>query len=144
MTTTFKQGYFIPKNPDKYVGGVDKIRYLSSWEYELDKFFDGNPNVLQWSSEPVAIPYIKPTDKRVHKYYPDYWVKYRTADGTIVQEILECKPLAQTKQPRGTGKYKLYEQITYAINVAKWQACQSWCDVHGMKFRIITERSIFR
>jgi len=145
MAFNYRQGYYTPKNPEKYVGKADKIRYMSSWEYDLDRFLDGNPNVLEWSSEPIGIPYLKPTDGRIHKYYPDYWVKYKNTKGEIIQEILECKPHAQTIQPRNTrNKRNLYEQVTYAINVAKWQACQAWCDAHGIKFRIVTEKSLFR
>lgn len=131
-------------NPNKYVGDVTKIRYMSSYELATHKFFDGNERVLRWSSEEIAIPYVKPTDDRVHKYYPDYWVEYVNKDGVIVQEIIEVKPAAQTKAPRKNHKHALYEQLTYAINIAKWQAAQSFCKARGMTFRIITEKTIFK
>ena len=76
----FEQGQYIPRNPHKYVGDIDKIRYMSSYELETHKFFDNNERVLRWSSEEIAIPYLKPTDGRVHKYYPDYWVEYVNID----------------------------------------------------------------
>jgi hypothetical protein len=69
------QGYFKPRHPEKYVGDVNKIRFMSSWELQADKFLDDNPNVLRWSSEEIVIPYVKPTDGKVHRYYPDYWVE---------------------------------------------------------------------
>lgn len=140
----FTQGAYTPRNPHKYVGDITKIRYMSSYELETHKFFDGNERVLRWSSEEIAIPYIKPTDGRVHKYYPDYWVEYINRDGEIVQEVIEVKPAAQTKTPRKNHKHALYEQLTYAVNVAKWQAAQAFCNKHGWKFRIITEHSIFK
>ena len=141
----YQQGWFTPKHPEKYVGNVSRIRYMSSWELKMHEFLDNNPNVLQWSSESIAIKYLKPTDHRVHKYYPDYWVKYKNKKGVVVQEIIEVKPAHQLRQTRKRSpKTRLYEQVTYAINVAKWQAAQRFCDKYGMKFRIITENEIFK
>lgn len=143
----YSQGLYTPKNPEKYVGDITKIRYMSSWELELHKFFDNNSNIIRWSSENIAIPYLKPTDNRIHRYYPDYWVEYRNKEGVIVREIIECKPRSQTKQPRkqrGTGKASLYETVQFAINAAKWQAASEWCAQRGLLFRIVTEKSIFR
>ena len=141
----YQQGWYTPKHPEKYVGNVERIRYMSSWELKMHQFLDNNPNVLQWSSETIAIPYLKPTDKRVHKYYPDYWVKYRNKQGKIVQEIIEVKPEKQTRPTRTRNhKRRLYEQVTYAINIAKWGAAQRFCDKYGMKFRLVTENQIFK
>lgn len=140
----FKQGYFTPKNPHKYIGDVTKIRYMSSYEYEMHQFLDNNPNVLRWGSEIICIPYVKPTDQRVHKYYPDYYVEYRDRQGHVHKEVLEVKPHAQTKRPRANSKHALYENLTLAVNVAKWQAAQTWCAERGIAFRIITERNIFK
>lgn len=140
----FKQGYYTPNHPDKYIGDLVKIRYMSSYELSVHQFFDNNPNVIRWGSEPIAIPYVKPTDGKIHKYYPDYFVEFKDKDGNIKREMIEVKPLAQTCTPRGNRKHILYEQVMHAVNIAKWQACQEWCRHHGVTFRIITERSIFR
>lgn len=144
---SWKQGYYTPRNPDKYVGDPAKIRYLSSWEHELNRMFDGNPNILRWSSEGIAIPYIKPTDGRVHKYYPDYWIEYKNKKGEIVQEIIEVKPDSQVKRPQKRGKNKkqqLREDVQWAINMAKWESAQKFCNKYGIKFRIITESELFK
>lgn len=140
----FKQGYFQPKHPEKYVGNVNKIRFMSSWEHQMHNFLDNNTRVLRWSSEEICIPYIKPTDQRVHRYYPDYWVEYVNTDGEIIQEVIEVKPHQQTKIPHSNNKNRLYEQITYAVNQAKWEACVNWCKQRGMIFRIVTEKSLFK
>lgn len=139
----FQQGVYTPKNPEKYVGSVDKIRYMSSWEYEVHKFFDNNSNVLRWASEEIAIPYVKPTDGKVHKYYVDYWVEYINKAGQKMVEIIEVKPKAQTKPPKRSHKHYLYEQVQYEVNVAKWKAAAMFAQSQGWKFRIITEGSIF-
>lgn len=140
----FTQGYYKPKHPEKYVGDINKIRYMSSWELSTHSFFDNNQRVLKWSSEGICIPYIKPTDGKIHKYYPDYWIEFINTDGEIIQEVIEVKPLAQTRIPRTNNKHRLYEQITFAVNTAKWEACVAWCNKNNMTFRILTEKSIFK
>lgn len=141
----WKQGWFTPKHPEKYVGDVNKIRYMSSWELKSHQFLDNNPNILEWSSEPFGIPYVKPTDGRVHKYYPDYWVKYRNKRGQIIQEIVEVKPDHQTRQTRKRSrKQRLYEELSFAINTAKWRAAQQFCNKYGMTFRLVTEKGIYK
>ena len=44
-----RQGYFIPKNPDKYDGDLSQIIYRSSWEYKFLKFCDDNEKILKYS-----------------------------------------------------------------------------------------------
>ena len=147
MAAGFRQGRYIPNNPEKYRGNINNIVFRSSWERDFCRFLDGNPNVIEWASEEVAIPYIKPTDKKVHRYFPDFWIKYKTVDGKTKQELIEVKPANQTRTPRTVGKRKkqqLVEQITYAINLAKWKACSDFCNKYGITFRILTERELYK
>lgn len=137
----FVQGYYHPKHPEKYIGDLNKIIFRSSWELKFNQFLDSNPNVINWGSESVAIPYIKPTDQRVHKYYPDYFVVYKDKNGIEHREMIEIKPLKQAKLSK---RANLYEQVTYAINVAKWESAKRWCDQHGITFRVVTEKELFR
>lgn len=137
----FNQGYYVPQHPEKYVGAdVTKIRYMSSWELKFNQFLDNNPNILRWASESIAIPYLKPTDNRVHKYYPDYWIEYRTREGEILQEIIEIKPANQVKLNK---RPSTYQQLTYAVNLAKWASCQKFCESKGIGFRLLTEKELF-
>jgi hypothetical protein len=140
----FKQGYYTPKNPDKYIGNIDKIAYRSSWELNLHTFFDNNTKIIRWGSEIICIPYVKPTDNRIHRYYPDYYVEYLSANGELIKEVIELKPLSQVKPPKSTGKHKIYEQLTYAVNIAKWEYAKKWCDNNKVKWRIVTEHSVFK
>jgi len=140
----FLQGKYTPKNPHKYVGDLNKIVYRSSYELQMHRFLDNNERVLRWSSEQVIIPYLKPTDNKIHRYFPDYWCEYVTKEGEILQEIIEVKPKTQTRAPRVNSKRRMYEQVTLAINIAKWKAADAFCKQHNMKFRIITERSVFK
>lgn len=142
-----RQGKYTLINPKKYQGDPNKVRYMSSWELNFHKFLDCNDNVLAWSSESIKIPYLKPTDSRVHVYLPDYWVMFRTKSGDIIEEIMEVKPDNQTRAPRSVGKnkkYQLYEQLTWAVNEAKWKAAELYCLKKGIKFRIVTEKHLFK
>ena len=138
----WRQGYYKVRNPEKYIGKIDKVVFRSSWELSMNQFLDNNPNILRWSSEELIIPYVKPTDKKVHRYFPDYWIEYKNRNGDIVQEVLEVKPSNQVNistKKRVTN----YDRITYAINVAKWQAATEYCNQRGIKFRILTEKQMF-
>ena len=144
---SYRQGWFVPRNPEKYRGDVTKIRYMSSWELKCDEFLDNSTSVLEWSSEELVIPYLKPTDGKVHRYFPDYWVKYRNRDGEIIEEVWEIKPSKEVSPPTRRGKRKkqqLYEQLTHAINIAKWKQAQAFCNQRGWKFRILTEKELFK
>ena len=106
---------------------------------------DKNENVLEWGSEEIIIPYISPVDNRVHRYFPDFYVRARTRDGRIKKLIVEVKPKSQTappkKQKRITKKY-LTEVKTYAVNDAKWKAAKEYCADRRMEFVILTEREL--
>lgn len=142
----FKQGFFKPQNKDKYLGDPTKIYYRSSWELKFMYWADSHSGVIKWNSEGVVIPYIKPTDQKSHRYFMDFYIEYKNRSGKIIKEIIEVKPSSQTKPPRKkrSGKSNLYEQVTYAVNIAKWQAATKWAKKRGIKFRIMTEKELFR
>lgn len=140
----FVKGLFKPNNPKKYLGDSSKIIYRSSWEFYFNRFLDGNPNILAWASEPIAIPYIKPTDGKVHKYYVDYFVRYLNSKREVISELIEVKPKRQTTGSKARKpSTRLYEDITYAINQAKWKAASDYAESQGLTFRIITEDQLF-
>jgi hypothetical protein len=143
MSKSFKQGYYTLRHPEKYVGKPDNIVFRSSWEERTCQFFDNNPNVLRWSSEEFYIPYIKPTDGKIHRYFPDYWVEYKDRTGKIIQEVIEVKPSDQVFIQR-KKRLTEYDKVTYNINRAKWLAASQFCKKRGIKFRILTEQSIFQ
>lgn len=138
---TYK-GKFSPKNPKKYKGDPTNIVYRSLWELRVMKYLDSNNNILEWGSEELSIPYLCPTDNRWHRYFPDFIVKAKKADGTIQTMILEVKPKAQTKEPKiqskRTKRY-LTEVMTWGKNQAKWKAATEYCLDRKWIFRLITE-----
>ena len=135
-------GFYKPKNPRKYRGNPTQIVYRSLWERKYMVFCDNTPYILEWGSEEVVIPYRSPIDRRVHRYYPDFYIKVRGKSGKISKYIVEIKPKKQTKPPYGkdkrTAAYKR-EALTFAKNRAKWDAAEDYCDDRQMKFLILTE-----
>lgn len=110
------------------------------------RWFDCSPFVKEWGSETIIIPYVKPTDGRVHRYYTDFNVKIADSKGVVRKFVIEVKPYKQTIPPQKHGNKKaktlLYEQVNYAINRAKWDAAEEWCAKHGYIFSYITEKDI--
>jgi len=108
-------------------------------------WLDHHNDVLEWGSEEFFIPYRSPIDGRVHRYFPDFFVKKRGADGKIETLVVEIKPLSQTREPKKqakiTRKY-LTEVATWGINKSKWKAAEDYCDDRGWKFKLITEREL--
>ena len=60
---TTHQGYFKPLNPQKYVGDPNLIIYRSGWEKSFCRWCDASPSIIQWSSEPIKIPYLDKVTK---------------------------------------------------------------------------------
>lgn len=144
MARNYKQGVFTPKHPEKYVGNVDNIVYRSSWELQVFGFLDRNPKILRWASEEIAIPYFDRATNKLRTYYPDMWIEYMNKDGKVIKEVIEVKPISQTKLPNKRHKHYLSETLTYITNKCKWEAAKQWCATRNMKFRVLTENSIFK
>ncbi len=136
----FVQGIFVPKNPEKYVG-KHKPKYRSGWEMTMMMFLDNNPNILQWASEPIFIPYIHPLTGKKANYIPDFLVIYENKYKQKKAEIVEIKPKKQSLIESRTASAK--DRAIVAINHAKWAAAMIFCKRAGMTFRVITEDDIF-
>ena len=48
----------------------------------------------QWQSEEFWIPYISPIDNRMHRYFPDFFIKYNDKTGKLRTMVVEIKPKA--------------------------------------------------
>ena len=142
----YKQGFFKPINPKKYMGDPTNIVFRSGWEKRVMDWCDTNLNVVRWSSEEVVIPYISPLDNRPHRYSVDFYVEAIGRDGQIRNLLLELKPDAQTQEPKKqTRKTKRYitEAMTWGVNQAKWKAAKEYCQEKGWEFQLITEKELF-
>lgn len=140
----YRQGIFTPNHPEKYKGKRRPI-FRSAWELKLMRWFDDSANILEWTSEPFPIAYFNPVKNKITRYYPDFLVRYKGADGVEHTELIEVKPYRQTLPPKPSqGKKQsvlLLESKQYAINCAKWKAAQQFCLERKINFRILTEKN---
>ena len=99
-------GRFKPSNPGKYKGDPTNIIYRSLWERKLMVWCDNNANIQEWGSEETVIPYVSPVDNRVHRYFPDFYMKIKENSGRIKRYVIEVKPYKQTIPPTKTKNKK--------------------------------------
>ena len=147
MAYDYKQGFFKPRFPNKYIGDPTNIVYRSGWEKRVMQSLDENTTIVRWASEEIVIPYISPIDNRPHRYFVDFYVEAKTRDGKVRKMLLEVKPAAQTqppKSPKRKTKRYITEVLTYGVNEAKWKAAREFCIDKGWEFHIITEADLFK
>jgi len=137
----FYKGKYKVKNKKKYEGDHTNVVYRSSWERAAFKWLDNHKDVVGWSSEQMIVPYRCKTDNRVHRYFPDLFIRMK--DGRTY--LIEIKPDKQTRPPkkrsRKTKKY-LTEVMTYAKNQSKWEAAQAYANKRGLIFQVWTETTL--
>ena len=138
-------GKFQPSYPRKYKGDPTNIIYRSLWERRFMVYCDLNENILEWGSEEIALPYRSPIDNRIHRYFPDFYIKVKESSGKIKKYIIEIKPKKQTIEPqvkkRKTKSY-IYEVYEYAKNQAKWKAAEEFCKDRMWGFKVLTEEDL--
>ena len=136
---SYVQGQYKPINPSKYVGTYP-IVFRSSWEFKLMQMFDSHPNVIEWASESLKIPYTNPFTNKYTVYIPDFVVVYIESNGKRRAEIIEVKPAKETfLEQAKSQKHKL----AAVLNAHKWAAAQAFAKNHGMQFRVMNEHHIF-
>lgn len=151
-----KRGWYKLKNVNKFVPSYDdymksfnestgSVEFKSSLEERAFIFCDLNPKIKSWAVEPFAIRYIKPTDNKVHRYYPDLLITFKTGQTFLI----EIKSSSETKPPKPPKKQTLKSENnfkkairTYAINSAKWKAANAFCEEREIKFIFLTEQNL--
>ena len=139
------KGKYSPSYPRKYKGDPTNIVYRSLWERKFMVYCDLNENILEWGSEEIVIPYRSPVDGRVHRYFPDFYIKVKESTGRIKKMIIEIKPKRQCSppsKPKKQTKGYLREAYEYAKNQAKWEAASEWCKDRGYIFKVFTEKEL--
>ena len=139
------KGKYQPSYPQKYKGDPTNIIYRSLWERKFMVYCDTRPNILEWGSEEIVVPYRSPLDNKYHRYFPDFYIKVKESSGKIKKMIIEIKPQKQCVEPkvqkRKTKAY-IYEVVEYAKNQAKWKAAEEWCLDRGYEFKVLTESDL--
>ena len=129
----------MPKNPGKLVGNKQP-QYRSSWELRIMSFLDNHPNVIQWGSECIRIPYTNPLTGKSTVYVPDFLVRYQDKNGTQRTELVEVKPKKETFMEAAKSRR---DKAYVLLNTAKWAAAMQWCSRNGVHFRVLNEDNIF-
>ncbi len=139
------KGKFSPRNRKKYKGNASDIIYRSLWELKFMTYCDSNKNIITWSSEEIVIPYRSPIDNRIHRYFPDFYIKYKNTEGKVLEKVIEVKPAKEVKEPkkqRARTKKYVTEVMKYAKNYAKWEAAEDFCKDRKWEFQILTEKEL--
>ena len=139
------KGKYYPSYPRKYKGDPTNIIYRSLWERKFMVYCDKNDNILEWASEEIAIPYRSPVDNRVHRYFPDFYMKVKERGGKIKRYVIEVKPAKQTKpptKPKRQTKGYIREAYEYAKNQAKWKMAREFCADRQWEFKVVTEKEL--
>jgi hypothetical protein len=146
----FKQGQFKPINKQKCLNKTNP-EYRSGLEMKVMTVLDKNPNVLEWSSEMIVIPYIHPVktaqsgSPQYSRYFVDFYIKLKVGE-TVKELVVEVKPKKQCSKPQAHGNKKtstlLYENVMWAVNQAKWEAATAYCKKKNYIFVIRNEDNI--
>lgn len=139
------KGIYKPSYPQKYIGDYNNIIYRSLWERKFMYWVDHNENIIKWASEEIWIPYLSPVDMRCHKYFPDFYIKYKDTKGNIKESLIEIKPKRQVEGPKPKKRVtqkQMYEIKEFAKNQAKWKAAKEFCEDRRWEFQILTEDNL--
>ena len=139
------KGKYYPSYPRKYKGDPTNIIYRSLWERKFMVYCDKNESILEWASEEIAIPYRSPIDNRVHRYFPDFYMKVKERGGKVKRYVIEVKPAKQTKppvKPKRQTKGYIREAYEYAKNQAKWKMAREFCADRQWEFKVVTEKEL--
>ena len=136
----FARGKFTLKNPGKYVG-TKTPTYRSSWEHSFMRLCDEHPNVYQWASEAIKIPYRHPITGKHTIYVPDFFIVYMDKNGKKHAEMIEVKPINQTTMERAGRSQGRQKQVI--INHAKWEAANAYARQRKIQFRVVSEEQLF-
>ena len=139
------KGKYYPSYPRKYKGDPTNIIYRSLWERKFMVYCDKNESILEWASEEISIPYRSPIDNRVHRYFPDFFMKVKERGGKVKRYVIEVKPAKQTKppvKPKRQTKGYIREAYEYAKNQAKWKMAREFCADRQWEFKVVTEKEL--
>lgn len=148
--TGYKQGYFVPKNPEKYNADSSEIIYRSSWELKFFQYCDDNEKVIEWGSESVSVKYWNSITKKTSNYWIDCYMATKGLDGAITKWLIEIKPDKYLHPPVAPKVLTEKQTLNYArhakayiTNTEKFKAAKAYAAKNNMRFGIITENFLF-
>ena len=75
-------------------------------------YCDRNDKILEWGSEEIIIPYRSPLDGRVHRYFPDFYVKVKQSDGVYQTNYRQicARHVQKSSKNSENGNFKFPEE----------------------------------
>ncbi len=126
------------KHPEKFKGRRP-ITLRSSWEIKFVlRFIDVQENILEWKNEDIIIPYFFEIDRQWHRYFPDFWIKFKDKYGNIRESIIEIKPIKDTVLAKNKKNFE-----TFIKNKNKFDSAKLYCEKRNIDFMILTEKELF-
>ena len=55
------------------------------------KYCDTTKSIIEWGSEELVIYIYQYGDGHYHRYFPDFYVKVRTKNGSVKKYVIEVK-----------------------------------------------------
>ena len=158
MKYNSKKGWYKILNPGKFIKPLDEymqstkmkdndcyIQYKSSLERIAFCYADLNPRVTKFSIEPFNIPYVKPTDNKVHRYFIDMLLVFETGETFLVEikSYVETIPPNPPKIKNANSMIRYQEALeTFMTNQAKWTQAKQFAEQRGFKFIVLTEKQL--
>ena len=109
------------------------------------RYADINPKVKYFSIEPFNIPYVKPLDNKVHRYFIDMYLEFINGSKFIVEIKSKGETIRPIKPKKLTSKSILnYKESveTFIVNQAKWKSAKEFAKEKNLKFVILTEEQL--
>ena len=100
-----------------------------------------SPNVYQWASESIKIPYRNPFTGKYTVYVPDFFIVYMDKNGRKHAEMIEVKPSDQMTMERAGKSQAKKKQVV--LNMAKWEAATAYAKQRKIRFRVVSEDDLF-
>lgn len=144
----FKQGYFNVSESLKYVSKHEPCIYRSSYEYKFMQWCERSVVVRTWDSESISVKYTCPLTGKQRNYWLDFTLTTHKDEKWLIEvkphkEVNDVKRFSRRMSNASSDaerKRLCQAHKTAAMNWSKWNAAKEYCNRHGFRFVIVTEK----
>jgi len=98
LTKIQKNGFVVHKRAKSYISGIfwsvknnKEHVFRSTYEFGYFLMLENDDTVVSYVVEPFGIPYKHPFDNKIHKYWPDILILYKSGALNMVEIKPKCK-----------------------------------------------------